>query len=157
MLLVAWWNMRRLPGSGENFAQGTLMDVPSIACGRRLVRLMEHGDGADGIAQRLESLFQVFPPDEKTMRRISLYHQMCERTGGEDEFCMAMLHVVATACIQMGYTRPPPVSTKWSPGDLMKTCVSHGSSTHTGRRGILSSRSSLDVASRRSAIGTSAS
>lgn len=77
----------------------TVVDVRDCADAERLVRALDRGDGADGLASRMTRVFDAFPPDEPAMRVLSLLHQRHAHEGGPRNYCTTLVYAVATdAC-----------------------------------------------------------
>ena len=67
-------------------------------------RLAKAHTPIDNLAELLEDLWAVFPPNEHIMRNLSLMHQRLEGQGGEEEFCTALVHSTA----MMFLSKKPP-------------------------------------------------
>lgn len=77
----------------------TVLDVRTADDAVALVRTLDRGDGTDALATRLARVYDLFPPDEGTMRRLSLLQQWHAREGGLRDYCTTLLYAIATdAC-----------------------------------------------------------
>lgn len=61
------------------------------------------------ITERIERVLVRFPPDECVMRRLSTFQQRLVGQGGEQEFCVVTVFMIACACIEAGECRPLPM------------------------------------------------
>ena len=93
----AWWR-----GEAGAAARRTLLDAGDAPSVVRLVRALDAGDGADGLAERLARLLGRLPPDEPLMRRLSVLHQAHAREGGAVDFCASLVYMVATEVVLRG-------------------------------------------------------
>lgn len=87
----------------------TMLDAPSPDEVERLVSLLARGEdvGGDSLADKVHSLYSAFPPDEGVMRRLSLFQQSCQGTGGRREYSLSLVYCVA---MQVLTSLPPPPS-----------------------------------------------
>lgn len=75
----------------------TLLDITNVQDAERLVRLFGgYHYGGDEIADSLYGVYSAFPPDEHTMRRLSLLYQEYMGTGGVEEYAVTLLYGVTT-------------------------------------------------------------
>ena len=75
------------------------IDAPSPDVVINFVRRINRADGADKLAERLERVYERFPPRENSLRRLSLFQQMFEKEGGEREFCITIVYVIASMSV----------------------------------------------------------
>lgn len=81
----------------------TLLDATNVAAVVTLVRILSRPDeGAEELADRLTRLYNLFPPTEMTMRRLSLMHQRHSRDGDLRDFCVTIVYMAATEAILGG-------------------------------------------------------
>lgn len=71
----------------------TYMDASSPQRILELVLMLERGDGADALAERMERLLTTFLPTEATLRRLSLFQQ--EALGGAQEYAITLMFALA--------------------------------------------------------------
>ena len=58
------------------------------------------------LTERIERVLARFPPDEHVMRRLSTFQQRLVGHGGEREFCVVTVFMIACVCIEAGGCRP---------------------------------------------------
>ena len=85
---------QRTPQGGDGAPPRTLLDAPSVDAVVDLVRRADGGRGGDDLARRLARLYARFPPDEPTLRRLSVLQQR-HADGGERAFCCATVYAIA--------------------------------------------------------------
>lgn len=93
--MYRWVLQRRVWRRTPVTVDGTLVDAPSPQRVLELVCMLERGDGADALADRMERLLATFLPTETTLRRLSLYQQSVEGVGGAQEYAITLTYVVA--------------------------------------------------------------
>lgn len=103
----------------------TLLDITCATDAVELVRRVGTGDAtADVLAERLEVIFLAFPPNEITMRRLSLLQQEYQGTGGTEEFAISTVFSVAmTALTNLPPRWPVPREMEES-NDVPRSCPS---------------------------------
>lgn len=75
----------------------TLLDIATVQDAERLVCLFGRRHyGGDEIADSLYNVYRAFPPDENTMKRLSLLHQKYVGTGGLEEYAVTLLYGITT-------------------------------------------------------------
>lgn len=94
---------------------GTMVDAYRIDEIVELVRWSANGTDTDGVLDRLARTFATFSPNEGVLRRLSLMHQRCAGTSGEQDFAVTTVYGVATDAVGRGdapryLSRPPYVS-----------------------------------------------
>ena len=83
------------------------VDIINIDDAIRLVRaLSQPTSDANFITERVDSVLRRFPPDEYIMRRLSMFQQDVTGEGGEREFCIVTVFMIASLCIEDGIHRP---------------------------------------------------
>lgn len=94
--------MRVVPAPMVLLDAGTAQAVEGL-----LVRL-DRGGGTDALAERLYGLFELFPPEEALLQRLSLLQQRVAGTGGRVEFCATTAYMAAMAAVAQGHVRVRP-------------------------------------------------
>ena len=85
------------------------VDVMSSDDAVHLVRSLSSATSdTNEIAERVERTLRRFPPDERVMRRLSTFQQRVHGEGGEREFCVVTVFMIASLCIGDGVHRPLP-------------------------------------------------
>ena len=92
------WKLHSLPKS-RRVRTLTLLDAGHVNDVEQLVRCADAGGGTDELMERLTRLFERFPPDEITMRRLSLMQQEYEGIGNLLEFCVLCVYMAATEVV----------------------------------------------------------
>jgi len=108
-LAWAWYyyhRRRTAPRAWRHVGTATCcLDAASIEDAVVLVRRCAGGaSDACAIAERLERVYDRFPPDERLLRRLSTFQQLVEGEGGEREFCVVTVYMIASLCA----ARAPP-------------------------------------------------
>ena len=83
----------------KNARAATLLDAADVAAVVELVRRCAADDDADAFCERLFRLHRRFPPTEAQMRRLSVWQQQLEGTGGAEEYCVATVYGIATVAL----------------------------------------------------------
>lgn len=86
------------------------VDMMSIGDVVHFVRVLSRPTSdTNDIAERIERVLARFPPDEHVMRRLSVFQQRLVGQGGEQEFCVVTVFMIANVCIEEGRCRPLPL------------------------------------------------
>ena len=77
----------------------TVLDITDAESAEAFLKILERGDGADALADRVGRIFEAFPPSEKTMSRWSLLQQKHQGEGGVQEYSTTFIYAIATDVI----------------------------------------------------------
>lgn len=117
----------------------TLVDLCAARDAVELVEKLDRGRGCDELAERIESLFRIFSPDERTLQRASLFQQEYVGTGGPCEFCTTIVYAVLLSCVTELAPRikpnrphtPPPGASRKNAAAFPRTASCPQLSCHT--------------------------
>ena len=91
-------------------SQRVCVDMMSINDVVHFVRMLSRPTSdTNELTERIERVLTRFPPDEYVMRRLSTFQQRLVGQGGEREFCVVTVFMIACVCIGAGGCRPLPL------------------------------------------------
>ena len=92
--------------SSKTSLRRACVDMMSIDDVVHFVRTLSHPtSNTNEITERIERVLARFPPDEHVMRRLSTFQQRLVGQGGEQEFCVVTVFMIACVCIEGGRCR----------------------------------------------------